>query len=253
MKPWKRFSEKTIPSNNDVPESEEHPDENSKDLKDTKLYKRLSRRRTFDFSRKITLNGRKPDTPSVITPDIASLINLHLPPRFKVENNWNLVYSLDQHGISLKSLLKSSEGKGPQVIAIKDTNGCIFGAFINENLRLNPNFYGNGTCFLWKIVQGCSDESIEQKENIIVYPHTKKSDYFILCDPEFIAIGGGEGAFGLWIHGDLLNGRSTRCPTFDNDPLCSFGNSENFSEETKSEIVTDANFKIQSIEIWAFQ
>ncbi|PVU99144.1 hypothetical protein BB559_000976 [Furculomyces boomerangus] len=74
MKPWKRFSEKTIPSNNDVPESEEHPDENSKDLKDTKLYKRLSRRRTFDFSRKITLNGRKPDTPSVITPDIASLV-----------------------------------------------------------------------------------------------------------------------------------------------------------------------------------
>lgn len=62
----------------------------------------------------------------------------------------------------------------------------------------------------------------------------------ILCNSDFIAIGGGyvfvfvfsylvliffcivsEGRFGLWLNSDLEKGYSTTCPTFDNECLAS--------------------------------
>lgn len=42
------------------------------------------------------------------------------------------------------------------------------------------------------------------------------------------------GRFGLWLHSDLLRGRSQRCETFDNDVLSS-----------------EEDFIISELEVWA--
>ncbi|OMH81290.1 TLD domain-containing protein 2 [Zancudomyces culisetae] len=86
--------------------------------------------------------------------------------------------------------------KDVEPVITKEIADQIFGAFINESLKISPNFYGNGT---W------------------------------------------EGCFGLWFQSDLLNGRSTTCPTFNNEALCIQDGGG----------VTDAKFSIKSLELWA--
>ncbi|OLY77595.1 Oxidation resistance protein 1 [Smittium mucronatum] len=121
----------------------------------------------------------------------------------------------------------------------KEVASQVFGAYINEPLQMSPKFYGDGSCFLWKVNN--SDES-----DVSVYKYTKVDNYLILCDPEFIAIGGGDGTFGLWIHRDLFNGRSTKCPTFDNEPLCLT------QSQLAENSVSDASFQILNMELWGF-
>jgi hypothetical protein len=41
----------------------------------------------------------------------------------------------------------------------------------------------------------------------------------MLSDSEFIAIGGGDGKFGLWLNSEFDKGYSNTCPTFANESL----------------------------------
>ncbi|KAI7855060.1 TLDc domain-containing protein [Circinella umbellata] len=126
---------------------------------------------------------------------------------------WSLLYSLDQHGASLTTLYRQCRPyRGPCILAIKDADDSIFGAFLNEPFKSNnASYYGTGECFLWKY---CAKSG-----NIQVFPWTGKNEYMILSETEFIAIGGGDGKFGLWINSDLEHGHSEPCPTFDNECL----------------------------------
>lgn len=87
--------------------------------------------------------------------------------------------------------------------------------------------------FLWK----ARGDSVE------VFKWTGQNDYVALCEPESISFGGGcapplalplmsaahltasfllhrDGHFGLYLDETLYEGSSARCPTFNNDPLC---------------------------------
>ncbi|PVU89472.1 hypothetical protein BB561_005331 [Smittium simulii] len=198
------------------------------------IYKRVLSRRNSEFKSAVKLNNRANNIPCVISEHIANQLNYQFPSRIKIENNWNLVYSTDQHGISYKTLLENVENKGAILIAIRDSKDHVFGAFINQPLEKHPNFYGNGTCFLWKI---------DQENSLRIFKHSKKEDYFILCDPDFFAVGGGNGKFGLWVSSDLLHGNSESCSTFDNLPLSTNNSTINH--------LNDSSFTIQSIEMWS--
>jgi len=50
-----------------------------------------------------------------------------------------------------------------------------------------------------------------------------------------LAFGAGDGRFGLWLDGDLNQGRSQTCKTFGNDPLS-----------------PDEDFWVKTLECWAF-
>jgi hypothetical protein len=67
--------------------------------------------------------------------------------------------------------------------------------------------------FLWKKDKNTSD--------ITVYPWTSSNDYLIYSTSEFIAMGGGQGRFGLWLHSDLTHGYTEPCTTFNNPCLTS--------------------------------
>ena len=52
-----------------------------------------------------------------------------------------------------ESLGKGVSTEMAMVLAVSDTDGNVFGAFINEPLHKSSHYYGNGQCFLWKTVQ----------------------------------------------------------------------------------------------------
>ncbi|CEI86413.1 hypothetical protein RMCBS344292_00853 [Rhizopus microsporus] len=182
----------------------------------------------------IMLQDRKLDTEPVLTENIAEMVRPYIPRRYRVASSWKLLYSLDQHGVSLYTLYSlTRDYDGPCILIIKDAENHVYGAYLSHTLACQHNvYYGTGECFLWKLtsdhIHPCNKEDQQNQQQqhhiapkIKVFPWTGKNDYMILCNSDFIAIGGGEGRFGLWLNSDLEKGYSTTCPTFDNECLAS--------------------------------
>ncbi|KAI8370273.1 TLDc domain-containing protein [Blakeslea trispora] len=145
-------------------------------------------------------------------------IRPYIPRRFRIVQNWDLLYSLDQHGASLATLYSCTENfVGPCILIIQDLDEQIFGAYLSHSFQLQTHYYGTGECFLWKSTSQHETKATIPK--IKVFPWTGKNDYMILSNPNFVAIGGGDGKFGLWLDSELHDGHSDQCPTFDNEAL----------------------------------
>ncbi len=99
------------------------------------------------------------------------------------------------------------------ILAIKDHSNFIFGAYATHPFYPQIGHYGTGECFLWKFDNSTS--------SIIKYKSTGKNDYFLMSENDYLAVGCGNGKFGLWLDKELLIGNSFPVPTFDNDYLAS--------------------------------
>lgn len=153
-----------------------------------------------------------------------------LPARWRSFPTWILLYSTRGNGFSLSTLYGNLRGfKGPVILAIRDTEDSIFGAFVSHPFQPRIGHYGTGESFLWRLHPGTSamDFAITQ------FPSTGKNNYFAMCEPEFLAVGCGAGKFGLWLDAELLNGTSDPVPTFDNETLSN-----------------SARFVCNSVEVW---
>jgi len=190
----------------------------------------------------ITLSGRNEATAPVIDLDIANQLRPYLPPLHRLPTQWSLLYSMDQHGISLGTFYRRCEALsagGGTLIAVRDTEDGVFGVWIGEAVRCaKGGYYGSGESFLWKITTGASDppssptsETIPEEEAVTavaahptygvqIFRWTGANDYVALCEPDFISFGGGDGRYGLYIDSSLIDGSSAHCPTFANDTLC---------------------------------
>jgi hypothetical protein len=102
------------------------------------------------------------------------------------------------------------------VLAIRDADDNVFGAFVNESFTNNKGYYGNGDCFLWRTVQ-----PKEGTPYIKAYPTTLRNNYHILSTHEYLSLGGGiDGRYGLWIDSAFEKGVSSRSETYGNEVLC---------------------------------
>ena len=106
----------------------------------------------------IELNGfSETTTERILTDKIAEEIRLMMPARLQVQENWTLVYSLDQHGVSLATLYSRCKSfNSPQagfVVIVKDRRENIFGAYLSDYPHVHPHYYGTGECFLFKFTQ----------------------------------------------------------------------------------------------------
>ncbi|KAF9089711.1 oxidation resistance protein 1 [Mortierella sp. AD031] len=99
----------------------------------------------------LQLLERNADTDPVLDVETAHQIRLELPRKLRNATKWNLVYSSDQHGISMTTLYHRCKGKGPMILALKDTTDAVFGAFVTEDFKPNLTYYGTGECFLWNV------------------------------------------------------------------------------------------------------
>ncbi|KAK9763448.1 oxidation resistance protein 1 [Basidiobolus ranarum] len=162
----------------------------------------------------IKLLGGSFDEEPLLTEELAEQISRFLPRRLRLNRNWKLLFSLEQHGCTLSTLFQVTRNKGPSVLIIRDSCGSIFGAFITEHFRPSPTYYGGGECFLWKVSHDGG-----KIPKIKIYNRTGENEYFMLSENHFIAVGGGNGTFGLWLDNHLDRGFTTKCSTFGNEVL----------------------------------
>lgn len=85
---------------------------------------------------------------------LAEEIRLLVPPRLQLVDEWSLMYSLEQNGVSLATLYKNADDyrgkRGGFVLVVKDAGGGVFGAYLSDAPHPSSHFYGNGECFLWR-------------------------------------------------------------------------------------------------------
>lgn len=115
-----------------------------------------------------------------------------LPPLFRLAKKWTLLYSLDQHGISLATFYSRVSphcALGGCLLAVRDAEDQTFGVWMGDGIRKSAStgsgrgYYGSGESFLWKQE---SDDAAAQ-----VFKWTGKNDYVALCESDYISFGGG--------------------------------------------------------------
>lgn len=199
------------------------------------------------------LVGRREGTAVVLSETIANLIRPHLPALTRLPRTWTLLYSLDQHGISLNTLYSRCEPKLPStpgatkgaLVVVKDARDTIFGVWMGDGLWLERGgYYGSGESFLWRYQRPSSKEDGLEEGTLDVYKWTGKNDYVALCEPGFISFGGGDGHYGLYLDASLLDGSSAPCPTFDNHVLCSRVDAGSVG------VKKDVSFECVGLEVW---
>lgn len=184
----------------------------------------------------IILDGYLSTTRSrLLKPEVAEQLRNFLPSRLQLRSQWQLVYSLEQHGASLTTLYDRNRpppGQRPgYILVVKDRDHNIFGAYSNEHFRPSDfkRFFGNGDCFLWKTYEVLTEIKNEEKTipqhetRVRVFPYTGENDFLIFCTPQFLSMGGGDGHYGLWVDNNLESGISNRSLTFGNDLLSDSG------------------------------
>ncbi|EGG17208.1 TLDc domain-containing protein [Cavenderia fasciculata] len=174
---------------------------------------------------KPTKNNFKTSSDILSSDDILWLQSF-LPLRHN-DDVFEMIYSTNKHGISIKTFFSRLYNRSPCIMAIKDDRGQVFGAYTADPWNTEKKIhYGSGETFLFKI----NDHANRNK-----FSWTRKNDDFMLSTKEaFVSMGSGGKGVGLWIDEDLFYGSSNRCATFDNEPLAS---------------TTD--FKIMELEVWS--
>ena len=80
----------------------------------------------------LELHGFRDDTPlsaRLLTPTVAEEVRIMVPERLRIEDDWKLVYSLDQDGASLATLYQKCSTyvgrRGGFVLVAKDVQGGV--------------------------------------------------------------------------------------------------------------------------------
>lgn len=156
-----------------------------------------------------------------------------VPIRFH-ESNLRLIYSTNEHGMSLHTLYNRVKTISPTLLAIRDTKDRVFGCYAAAPWKSSSTrYYGTGESFVF----GTDGPNIAK-----VYKWSRENSFFQFTSQTFLAIGGGAGShFALWIDEDLLMGTSSACSTFASPPLT------NIADEDAPSCM---EFKIISLEVW---
>lgn len=165
------------------------------------------------------------DTSDLLQDTHIEKLACRLPARVQIYP-WRLAYSTVKHGTSLKTLYRSlADVDSPVLLVIKDMDNQIFGAFSTHPFRVSEHCYGTGETFLYSF---CPE--------IKVYRWTGENSYFVKGNTDSLQMGGGGGQLGLWLDAELYRGTTTKCATFNNQPLSS-----------------QQDFNIHSVEVWTFE
>ncbi|KAI4487668.1 hypothetical protein M0802_011930 [Mischocyttarus mexicanus] len=163
-------------------------------------------------------------TTGILTYERRAILCKQLPARAE-GFLWTLVFSTSQNGFSLKSMYRQMANfESPILLVIKDTEGNVFGALTNRTLHKSNRFYGAAETLLFKFTP-----------RFQAFYWTGNNVNFIKGNSGSLAIGYGDGKFGLWLNSDLHRGITQSCSTFDNEPLA-----------------PHEDFYVKDLECWAF-
>ncbi|XP_063358984.1 GTPase-activating protein skywalker [Cydia amplana] len=145
-----------------------------------------------------------------------------------------LLYTTEEHGCSLTTFYVRVEHHEPTLLMIKTCNNEVFGAYCStrwfernqKDERGNRQaYFGTGETFLFSLYPerakypwvGCNNDN---KETV-----AHGSELFMAADSRMITIGGGDGQ-AIWMDENIRFGKTDRCSTFNNPPLCPSGDFE---------------------------
>jgi len=175
------------------------------------------------------------NTPPLMNVTLGNNLRRFFPPRRAISTEWVLIYATYANGISLTTMTdRMLQSNQPQLIVIKDFRGNIFGGYSSSQWYSDGLYHGNGECFLWKQKNANENEDLVQ-----AFKWTGENSYFMIHSKKgvpYLAMGGGNGKFGLYVDDFLQKGTSESCLTFANDPL-----SNSF------------DFEIAALEVWEIQ
>ncbi|XP_063529029.1 GTPase-activating protein skywalker isoform X3 [Cydia strobilella] len=149
-------------------------------------------------------------------------------------NEVGIMYTTEEHGCSLTTFYVRVEHHEPTLLMIKTCNNEVFGAYCStrwfernqKDERGNRQaYFGTGETFLFSLYPerakypwvGCGGDS---KETV-----AHGSELFMAADSRMITIGGGDGQ-AIWMDENIRFGKTDRCSTFNNPPLCPSGDFE---------------------------
>ncbi|CAH2066009.1 unnamed protein product, partial [Iphiclides podalirius] len=150
-----------------------------------------------------------------------------------------LLYTTEEHGCSLTTFYVRVEHHEPTLLMIKTCNNEVFGAYCStrwfernqKDERGNRQaYFGTGETFLFSLYPerakypwvGCSAGADGKGEEQRV---AHGSELFMAADSKMITIGGGDGQ-AIWMDENIRFGKTDRCSTFNNPPLCPSGDFE---------------------------
>ncbi|XP_037297989.1 GTPase-activating protein skywalker isoform X6 [Manduca sexta] len=150
-----------------------------------------------------------------------------------------LLYTTEEHGCSLTTFYVRVEHHEPTLLMIKTCNNEVFGAYCStrwfernqKDERGNRQaYFGTGETFLFSLYPerakypwvGCTAGSGDKGEEQKV---AHGSELFMAADSKMITIGGGDGQ-AIWMDENIRFGKTDRCSTFNNPPLCPSGDFE---------------------------
>lgn len=143
-----------------------------------------------------------------------------------------LLYTTEEHGCSLTTFYVRVEMHEPTLLMIKTCNNEVFGAYCSSrwferNLKDDKGqrqaYFGTGETFLFSLYPERARYPWVGIEGDKGLGHG--SELFMAADSKMITIGGGEGQ-AIWMDENIRYGKTDRCQTFNNPPLCPSGDFE---------------------------
>ncbi|KAL1457688.1 hypothetical protein WDU94_007889 [Cyamophila willieti] len=177
-------------------------------------------------------------------------VEQHEPTLLMIKTTNNEVSEIEQHGCSLTTFYYRVEQHEPTLLMIKTTNnevseieqhGCSLTTFYYRVEQHEPTLLMIKTTNneVSEIEQhGCSLTTfyyrVEQHEPTLLMIKTTNNEetqvlhsneLFMAADQKMITIGGGDGQ-AIWMDENIRYGKTDKCSTFNNPPLCAGGDFE---------------------------
>ncbi|KAK9510012.1 hypothetical protein O3M35_004887 [Rhynocoris fuscipes] len=137
-----------------------------------------------------------------------------------------LLYTTEEHGCSLTTFYYRVEKYAPTLLMIKTCNNEVFGAYCsskwNERNQKDERgnrmaYFGTGETFLFSLYP---ERAKYPWVGMDVGSVDHSAELFMAADTKMITIGGGDGQ-AIWMDENIRFGKTDRCLTFNNPPLCS--------------------------------
>lgn len=141
----------------------------------------------------------------------------------------NLVYSTDEHGSCLTAFFSRVDIWEPTILLVKANNDDVFGAFCATSWSARSGqdedgnqkrYFGTGETFLFTLHPKAEKfpwVGLKKKEAV-----NHSAELFMSASKNWISVGAGNGT-AIWLDESLNMGKTERCDTFNNPPLCSLG------------------------------
>ncbi|XP_014204610.1 TBC1 domain family member 24 [Copidosoma floridanum] len=146
-----------------------------------------------------------------------------------------LLYTTEEHGCSLTTFYVRVEKYEPTLLMIKTCNNEVFGAYCStrwceRNMKDDKGqrqaYFGTGETFLFSLYPERAKYpwvGMDSSHNDSRVHHS--AELFMAADSKMITIGGGDGQ-AIWMDENIRYGKTDRCSTFNNPPLCASGDFE---------------------------